>query len=161
MTVFDIDILTGLKPIAAVYLGFAIVYLLNMMGGIIINCQITKEETFSFGKLFLSFEKVIFCGITLGGLVISTNLVTQGLFTINNELTEIVTSVISLGIFALVFAKGFIQKALDLVSKIKYLFEITDTSEQTNLDNINSLALENLNNYIDTATEPGNPEPLG
>lgn len=161
MILFDIDILTGLKPIAAVYLGFAFVYLLNMIGGIIINCQITKEETFCFNKLFVSFEKVIFCGITLGGLVIATNLVTQGLFSINNELTEIVTSVISIGVFALVFAKGFIQKTLDLVSKIKYLFEITDTSTQPNLEKINSLTLEDLNGYIDSATEVSDSEPLG
>lgn len=138
------DILVGLEYIGAVYAGFVIVYILNMFGGIIINCQITKKEKFQFSKILLSFEKIIFCGITLAGLMVGANLVSQGLLNIDSAMQEMVTSVISIGVFALVFAKGFIQKALDLVAKIKYLFEIQDTSKQPDMEKINSMTLEEL-----------------
>ena len=144
MTVFGIDILNGLTTIAVIYAGFSVVYLLNMLGGAIINCQIAKIEEFSFSQILISLEKVIFCGIVMGGLVIATNLVTQGLFQVEEEMSQLVTSVISIGVFALVFAKGFIQKALNLMDKVKYLLEIADSSPQPDLESINQLTLDDF-----------------
>lgn len=141
MTFLNVDILNGLTTIGVIYLGFSVVYLLNMIGGAIINCQIAKVEEFSFKQLLISLEKVLFCGIVMAGLVIATNLVTQGLFKIEEEMSQLVTSVVSIGVFALVFAKGFIQKALNLMDKVKYLLEITDTSPAVDLDAINELTL--------------------
>ena len=143
-TLFGIDILTGMSNIAFVYLGFAIVYLFNMIGGVIINCQIEKTETFSFPKLLISIEKVLFCALVLGGLVIATNLASQGLFEIDESIANMVTSVVSIGVFALVFAKGFIQKVTNLMDKIKYLLEIADASKQVDLNQINEQTLDSL-----------------
>lgn len=144
MSIFGIDILNGLTSIAVIYIGFSLVYLLNMIGGAIINCQIAKVEEFSPKQLLLSLEKVLFCGIVMGGLVIATNLVTQGLFDVEEEMSQLVTSVISIGVFALVFAKGFIQKALNLMDKVKYLLEITDTSPEVDLEAINQLSIDDF-----------------
>lgn len=77
----------------------------------------------------------------MGGLVIATNLVTQGLFEVEEEMSKLVTSVVSIGVFALVFAKGFIQKALNLMDKVKYLLEISDTSPAVDLDAINEMTV--------------------
>ena len=141
MSIFGIDILNGLTTIGVIYLGFSVVYLLNMIGGAIINCQIAKVEEFSFKQILISLEKVLFCGIVMGGLVIATNLVTQGLFEVEEEMSKLVTSVVSIGVFALVFAKGFIQKALNLMDKVKYLLEISDTSPAVDLDAINEMTV--------------------
>lgn len=141
MSIFGIDILNGLTTIGVIYLGFSVVYLLNMIGGAIINCQIAKVEEFSFKQILISLEKVLFCGIVMGGLVIATNLVTQGLFDVEEEMSKLVTSVVSIGVFALVFAKGFIQKALNLMDKVKYLLEISDTSPAVDLDAINEMTV--------------------
>ena len=46
MTFLEIDIFNGAVPLLVVYLGFSIIYFLNMIGGIIINCQIEKVEEF-------------------------------------------------------------------------------------------------------------------
>lgn len=156
MTLFDVDLLNGITTIAVIYLGFSLVYLLNMLGGAIINCQIAQIEEFSIKQLLLSLEKVIFCGIVMGGLVIATNLVTQGLFDVQEEMSQLVTSVISIGVFALVFAKGFIQKALNLMDKVKYLLEITDTSAPVDMDEINQLTLADFCPEL----EPDYEEPI-
>lgn len=147
MSLFGIDILTGMQSICVVYIGFSIVYILNMFGGLIINCQIEKSEKFSIGRVLVSFEKVLFCALTLAGIVVATNLMSQGLFEIDKSIAEMVTSVISMGVFALVFAKGFIQVTLHLMDKIKYFFDITDTSKSAELEKINSMDLETLHEF--------------
>lgn len=156
MSIFGIDILNGLTTIGVIYLGFSVVYLLNMIGGAIINCQIAKVEEFSFKQILISLEKVLFCGIVMGGLVIATNLVTQGLFEVEEEMSKLVTSVISIGVFALVFAKGFIQKAVNLMDKVKYLLEISDTSPTVDLDAINEMTLADFYPEL----EPDYVEPI-
>ena len=160
MTLFGIDILTGIESIAVVYIGFTIVYLLNMFGGAIINCQIAKTETFSLGSFLLSLEKVIFCAITMFGLVVATNLMSQGLFEIDEELSTMVTSMISIAVFALVFAKGFLQKTSALVDKVKYMLEINSTNEidQTKIDTMSAQSLDDLKYSAEvepTTTEVG------
>ena len=115
----------------------------------------------------LSFEKVLFSGIALFGLTVSTNLITSSLLEIEPETSELVTSVISLAIFALVFAKGFIQKTISLVDKLKCLFDIKDTSKQADIDSINSLTLdqvqskEYLDTVVDDSLEDNTLSPLG
>ena len=142
--VFGIDITTGLIPISVVYLSFSIVYLLNIIGGILINCQMEKIEKFSPFQLLVSIEKVIFCALVMGGVVIATNLMSQGLFDIDDKIAEMVTSVLSLAVFALIFAKGFIQKTMALMDKVKYMLEISDTSPEIDIDSINKQSLEDL-----------------
>lgn len=153
--ILTMDLLCGVDYIMGVYAGFAVVYILNMFAGVMINCQITKNEKFSLSKFLLSFEKVVFSGVALLGLTVSTNLISNSLLKIEPEIAELVTSVISLAIFALVFAKGFIQKATNLVDKLKCLFEISDTSKQVDTDRINSLTLEQVQSkeYLDTVVD--------
>lgn len=124
-----VDVLQGIEPITVVYLSFSIVYLLNMIGGVLINCQIDKTEKFELRKLLISFEKVLFCALTMFGLVCATNMMAQGLFQIEKELETVITSIISIGAFALIFAKGFLQKTYDLVDKVKYLLEIQSEND--------------------------------
>ena len=165
--IFTPELLSGAEYIMGVYFGFAVVYIFNMIAGVIINCQITKSEKFSFGQFLLSFEKVLFSGIALFGLTVSTNLITSSLLEIEPETSELVTSVISLAIFALVFAKGFIQKTISLVDKLKCLFDIKDTSKQADVDSINSLTLnqvqskEYLDTVVDDSLEDNTLSPLG
>ena len=106
MNFCDINILSGMGGIVAVYCGFAVAYLLNMFSGVIINCQIEKTQEFSLGRFLLSLEKLVFCAIAMCALVCATNLISQGLFKIDSSLSDVVTSVISIGMFALIFAKG-------------------------------------------------------
>ena len=129
MTFLEIDIFNGAVPLLVVYLGFSIIYFLNMIGGIIINCQIEKIEEFKLERILISLEKILFCAIVSLALVVSTNLVSQGLFKIEEELSNVVTSVISIGVFALVFAKGFLQKTSNLVDKVKYMLEINSSND--------------------------------
>lgn len=142
--IFGIDITTGLIPITVVYLGFSIVYLLNIVGGILINCQMEQIEKFSPFQLLVSIEKIIFCALVMGGVVIATNLMSQGLFDIDEAISEMVTSVISLAVFAIIFAKGFIQKTMALMDKVKYMLEIVDTSEQIDISAINKQTIKDL-----------------
>ena len=123
MNFYDIDILSGMGGIVAVYCGFAVAYLLNMFSGVIINCQIEKTQEFSLGRFLLSLEKLVFCAIAMCALVCATNLISQGLFKIDGNLSDVVTSVISIGMFALIFAKGFIQKAVSLIENIKTMLD--------------------------------------
>ena len=132
MNVFGIDVFNGALAICVVYVGFSLMYILNMIGGVIINVQIEKIEHFSWRQFLLSFEKVIFCGVAIFACVIATNLVSQGLFNIDEEMSKMVTGLVSIGTFALVFAKGFLQKVSNLVDKIKYMLEIDSTNDIDN-----------------------------
>ena len=129
MNVLGIDVLNGALAICVVYIGFSLMYILNMVGGVIINVQIEKIETFSWRQFLLSFEKVLFCGVAIFACVVATNLVAQGLFKIDEQMSEMVTGIVSIGTFALVFAKGFLQKVSNLVDKIKYMLEIDSSND--------------------------------
>ena len=159
MNFCGVDILAGLETICAIYCGFAVAYILNMFSGVIVNCQIEKTEKFSIGRFLLSFEKVIFGAIAMGALVCATNLISQGLFQVDKALADTITSVISVGMFALIFAKGFLQKALSLVENVKKMLEISDSSAQVNIDQINALTLEDLR--VLPEVEPNAEHPLG
>lgn len=161
MTIFGIDILVGVSSIAVVYIGFTIVYLLNMLGGVIINCQIEKTEKFSVSKFLLSFEKVVFCAIVMFGLVVATNLMSQGLFEVDEDLSTMVTSIISIAAFALVFAKGFLQKASALIEKVKYMLSIETTNDidQDKINKVSEQRLEEITYHPEL--EPIEQEPLG
>ena len=159
MNFCDIDILSGMGGIVAVYCGFAVAYLLNMFSGVIINCQIEKTQEFSLGRFLLSLEKLVFCAIAMCALVCATNLISQGLFKIDGNLSDVVTSVISIGMFALVFAKGFIQKAVSLIENIKTMLEISDSAQIADLEKINALTLEDLR--VLPELEPDAERPLG
>lgn len=154
MNIFGIDVLQGIIPVAVVYIGFSIVYLLNMIGGVIINCQIDRSQKFSIGKFLLSFEKVIFCAIVMFGVVVALNLVNYGLFTFSPEMHDMITAIISIGTFILLFAKGFLQKGSDLVEKIKYLLEIS-SSNDVDQNKLNKFNEQNINDLtFDPALEP-------
>lgn len=159
MNFYDINILAGMDGIVAVYCGFAVAYLLNMVSGVIINCQIEKTQEFSLGRFLLSFEKLVFCAIAMCALVCATNLISQGLFKIEDNLSDVVTSVISIGMFALIFAKGFIQKAISLIENIKTMLEISDSAQIADLEQINALTLEDLK--VLPELEPDAERPLG
>lgn len=159
MNFYDIDILSGMSGIVAVYCGFAVAYLLNMFSGVIINCQIEKTQEFSLGRFLLSLEKLVFCAIAMCALVCATNLISQGLFKIDDSLSDVVTSVISIGMFALIFAKGFIQKAVSLIENIKVMLEISDSAQIADLEKINALTLEDLR--VLPELEPDAERPLG
>ena len=159
MNFYDINILAGMDGIVAVYCGFAVAYLLNMVSGVIINCQIEKTQEFSLSRFLLSFEKLVFCAIAMCALVCATNLISQGLFKIEDNLSDVVTSVISIGMFALIFAKGFIQKAISLIENIKTMLEISDSAQIADLEQINALTLEDLK--VLPELEPDAERPLG
>ena len=159
MNFFGVDIFSGMNSIVAVYCGFAVAYILNMISGVIVNCQVEKTQKFSFGRFLLSFEKVIFGAVAMCSLVCATNMISQGLFEVEAALAEVVTSVISIGMFALIFAKGFLQKANSLIENIKKMLEISDSAETINFDEINSLTLEDLR--VLPEIEPDAERPLG
>ena len=158
MNFCGVDLFAGLNCVVAVYCGFAAAYVLNMISGVIINCQVKKAEKFSLSRFLLSFEKVVFCAVAMAGLVCATNLISQGLFKIDESLTEIITSVVSVGMFALIFAKGFLQKAMSLIDNIKYMLEISDSAPVANLDAINALTLEDLRTLPELEPDAERPE---
>lgn len=129
MSIFGIDVCTGLMAIAVVYIGFSLVYLMNMIAGVIVSCLIKKEEKFSLEKFLMSFVRILFCALAMFALVVAVNLVSQGLFEIEPEIAKMVTSIISIGAFALILAKGFLQKAQDLIEKVKFMLEINSTND--------------------------------
>lgn len=122
------NLIDGYIPAACVYGAFALVYMLNILFGVVTNC-IVDGQTFDGKKLLNSFLKITLVGATMVGIVVAFNLLIIGIEQFNVEIKEMVVSVISLGTFILLFIKGFVQTAIDVYNKIKALFEINDKTE--------------------------------
>lgn len=121
-------LLEGIIPVACVFGAFALVYIANIFFGISVNC-ITGTQVFEWRRLFRSILKIVLAGVTMFIIVVAFNLVAFGLQQYNAEINQTIVSIISVGTFILLFAKGFAATAVDVYTKIRALFEIKDNTE--------------------------------
>ena len=119
-------IFNGLAFMLLAFLIFAIMYLLNIVAGIIENC-LRQKKKFEFERLRNSIILILMALIISIALVVCFNILTIILETLGITIPETATTVTTIGSFIVLYIKGFIQTVNDLFLKIKGWFGINDT----------------------------------
>jgi hypothetical protein len=104
---------------------FAMVYITNIIAGVIENCVI-KRQQFEITRLINSLVKVAMAAVLSAVLLIGFNTITLIIQHFGIAIPEAATSTITLGAFLLLYINGFFQTANDIYTKIKGWFEITE-----------------------------------
>lgn len=152
-------LLVGIIPVACVFGAFALVYIANIFFGISVNC-IAGTQVFEWRRLLRSILKIVLAGVTMFIIVVAFNLFAYGLEQYNVEISATITSIISVGTFILLFAKGFATTAVDVYTKIRALFEIKDNTE-FDLETIANMAIERPRDEFNADTVNHEAEGVG
>ncbi|MEG0913717.1 MAG: hypothetical protein RSG53_08930 [Oscillospiraceae bacterium] len=120
-------LIDGILPVACVFGAFALVYIANIFFGISVNC-IAGLEVFEWRRLLRSVLRILLTAFTMFIIVVAFNLIAFGLRQYDVAIKEGITSIISVGVFILLFAKGFAATAVDVYEKIRALYEIKDNT---------------------------------
>ena len=118
-------LLDGILPLACVFGAFTLLYVINVLFGILAG-YLGGTEIFSWKRLIRAALKILLCAATMFVIVIAFNLIAYGLEQYDADIDKTIVDIISLSAFVLLFARGFTANAVDLYAKICELFDISD-----------------------------------
>jgi hypothetical protein len=121
-------LLNGWLPVILAFAIFAVVYLTDMITGVVENC-IFNGKKFEIKRLLQSFIKIVMAGIVTVIIIVCINCFWEIIGVYDFVIPDIATEAASLVVFALLYLNGFLKKVKQLYNKIQVWLDLVEVEK--------------------------------